>query len=92
MFKKIKAKYAQEALINASDRAGFYEQAASEVAAGKRIEGLWVQALATNEMDEAKAAAWYIQERVKIMQLESYVEHEKQVNSVAQQAVDEGWM
>ena len=102
MLKSIKAKYAEEALIDAAKTASLYEQAASEVAAGIRIEGLWVQALTASEMDEAKAAAWYISERVKLMQLESLsaegqceraaAQRKKQAESAKQYAIDQGWM
>jgi hypothetical protein len=102
VLKSIKAKYVEEALIDAANTASLYEQAASEVAAGIRIEGLWVQALTASEMDEAKAAAWYINERVKLMQLESLsadgqreraaAHRERQAKSAEQYAIDQGWM
>ena len=98
----MKAKFAEEALFDAAQTAWLYEQAASEVAAGIKIEGLWIQALAASEMNEAKAAAWYIRKRVKLMQLESFsaegqreraaAQRKRQAKSAEQYAIDQGWM
>jgi hypothetical protein len=63
-----------EYLADAAAEASFYQEAASELADGKRIEGVWIKALANNEMDEAKAAGAYIQKRVEILKAERYLE------------------
>jgi hypothetical protein len=53
-------------------------------------------------MNEAKAAAWYIRKRVKLMQLESLsaegqreraaAQRKRQAKSDEQYAIDQGWM
>ena len=71
---KAEAKDAVDFLRAESAEAGFYEKAAEEIAAGSRVEGVWVRALAENDMDEAKAAAAYMRMRVEIMKAEFVVE------------------
>lgn len=71
------AQRAAEYLADAASEASFYQEAASELADGKRIEGVWIQALAENQMDEAKAAGAYIQKRVEILKAELYLEAAK---------------
>ena len=68
------AQIAAEYLTDTAAEASFYQEAASELADGKRLEGVWIKALAENEMDEAKAAGAYIQKRVEILKAELYLE------------------
>ena len=71
---KSRAEDAVDFLRAESAEAAFYEKAAEEVASGSRVEGVWVRALAENDMDEAKAAAAYMRMRVEIMKAEFVVE------------------
>lgn len=70
-FRRRNAQKAAEYLSDAAAEASFYQEAAAELATGMRIEGLWVQALAENEMNDARAAGAYIQKRVEIMKAET---------------------
>jgi len=64
-------------LSDAAAEESCYQEAASELADGKRIEGIWIKALSENDMNEAKAEGAYIQKRAEILKAELYLEFAK---------------
>ena len=56
----------------------FYAEALREIESGIRRDGIWAQALAENNMDQAKAAAHYIKLRVQSMRDELLLRAEEE--------------
>ena len=69
LFSSTKAKLAASKLVEEQ----LYEAAANEVASGQIRQGIWAQAIAQSDGNEAAAKARYLKLRVEIMKAEAEV-------------------